>query len=284
MAGKIHIHNILLLAALFLLLISSCATERKFAREFIKNDSSYSALVMAPDYVFKYSLKEWQIDRAWRTDEWLLDSILWENSLFIKYIYDSIFLDLYVGSYVAELEALGFTVYPEDSLINFLSGRKDSFIMHIAQLELEEYVEPVLEYEEIGEYIYYEYINLNAINLNSWIEINSLNDEEDKSVFFANEYITDELEGYFKHYYFTGEVEFRYQIDTLLLDHIYNLAAYTGYTYAGYTYDYLLNKYIDKRVEEERVYRTDITYYHYDRRKRYLSAAKLEERFVPLEE
>ena len=127
-----------------------------------------------------------------------------------------------------------------------------------------------------------EVIDLNAIDLNSWFDISRVNDEEDKAMFFASHYLTDELEGFFKHYYFTGEVQFRYDIDTMLVEEIYKLAALSGHLYAGYTFDYLLNKYIDKRMEEEGLSRSQI-YYHYNRQKRYLTTAKEEDRFIPLD-
>ena len=265
-----------------LLLFYSCSTERRIAKEYIANDSTRSVLVIKPEYIFKTSLKEWEIDSADQLDEPTLDSLLWERSLYLKFINDSVFLDYYLGNYLAEMEACGFRVYREDSLIEFLSGNTNAFIVSIAQLELEEYVMPVKEEEQFGEYIYYEVIDLNAVNLNSWFDISRVNDEEDRAMFFASHYLTDELEGFFKHYYFTGEVQFRYDIDTMLVEEIYKLAALTGHLYAGYTYDYLLNKYIDIRMEEEGLSRSKI-YYHYNRQKRYLTTARDDERFIPLD-
>ena len=265
-----------------LLILSSCSIERKIAKEYIANDSTRSILVIQPEYVFKTSLKEWEIDSAEKFDNRTLDSMLWENSLYLKYISDSLFMDYYIGNYNTEMSEFGFKVYNEDSLLSFLSGDSNSFIVNIAQLELEEYVMPVEESEQFGEYIYYQVIDLNAINLNSWFEISRVNEEEDKAMFFASHYLTDDLEGFFKHYYFTGEVQFRYQVDTMLVDGIYKLGAIAGYLYAGYTFDYLMNKYIDKRMLEEGKARSNI-YYYYNRQNNYIGTAKEEDMFIPLE-
>jgi len=255
--------------------------ERKIAREYIANDSTRSVLIIPPDYIFKNSLKDWEIDSADELDTETLDSLLWVQSLFLQYINDSIFMDYYMSNYIGELEALGFKVYEEDSLLSFLSGKSNAFIVNIAQLELEEYVMPIKESEQFGEYLYYEVIDLNAINLNSWFEISRVNEEEDKAMFFASHYMTDAMEGFFKNYYFTGEVQFRYEIDTLMVDQIYKLGALAGYLYAGYTFDYLLNKYLDKRIQEENLGRSAI-YYHYNRQKNYLESAGEEDRFIPM--
>ncbi len=227
-------------------------------------------------------MKDWEVDSADELDEQTLDSLLWVQSLFLQYIDDSIFLDYYMSNYIANLENLGFKVYGEDSLLPFLSGKTNAFIVNIAQIELEEYVMPIKESEQFGEYIYYEVIDLNAINLNSWFEISRVNEEEDKALFFASHYLTDEMEGFFKNYYFTGEVQFRYDIDTLMVEEIYKLGALAGYLYAGYTFDYLMNKYLDKRMLEDGLGRSDI-YYHYNRQSNYLGTAKEEDRFIPME-
>ncbi len=281
MSAKSTYYPIILLV-ITLLVFSSCSMERKIAKEYIANDSTRSVLIIPPDYIFKNSLKDWEIDSADELDTETLDSLLWVQSLFLQYINDSIFMDYYMSNYIGELEALGFKVYEEDSLLSFLSGKSNAFIVNIAQLELEEYVMPIKESEQFGEYLYYEVIDLNAINLNSWFEISRVNEEEDKAMFFASHYMTDAMEGFFKNYYFTGEVQFRYEIDTLMVDQIYKLGALAGYLYAGYTFDYLLNKYIDKQTLEDDQGRSNI-YYHYNRGSRYLGAAKEEERFIIME-
>ena len=55
-----------------------------------------------------------------------------------------------------------------------------------------------------------------------------------------------------------------------------------GYLYAGYTFDYLMNRYLDQRMENEGLRRSHI-YYHYERQKRFLGVAKDEERFIPMD-
>ena len=274
----ISVVTIILLFNLF-----SCTIEKKIAKEFIENDSTRSVLVIPPDFVYKTSLKDYEEEDTAFMDEWELDSLLYENSLFLKYVIDSVFLNDYYVNYCYELEKLGFEVHDQDSLVVYLSRKPDSYIFHLAQIELEEYIMPIIEKEEFDEYLYYQVFNLNAINVNSWLEISKMNEEEKKFLFFSSLFLTDELEGYFKYNYFTGDVKFKYSIDTLLLDEVYQLGELAGYLYAGYTFDYFLNLYIDKRMEEEEKRRSNI-YYHYNRERNYLAPAKEDEKFIPMED
>lgn len=272
---------IILIAMIFAML--ACSVEKKIAKEFINNDSTRSVLVMPPEYLYKTSLKVEDIENAEELDEWVLDSLLYEQSIFLKYIIDSVFLDDYHQTYRTELERLGFNVFGEDSLISFLSGKPDSYIFNLAQIELEEYILPIVEKEVFDDYLYYQVFHLNAVNINSWIEVNKINVEEKNELFFSSLYLTDELEGNFKYNYLTGVVKSDIQVDTLLLDEVYQLSELAGKLYANYTFDYLMNLYIDKRMEEEGRFRTD-TYYHFNRNYRYLMPAEDDQRFILMDE
>ena len=277
---KKNILPVMLMAA-FLPFMLSCSIERKIAREYIKSDTARSVLLIPPGYLFKTSLKTYEIENAAELSQYELDSLLIDNSLFLKHVSDSVFLRQYVISFWKELEELGFRVYPDDSLHAFLGGQNRAFIINLAQLELEEYVMPISEEEQFGDYIYSYNIDLNAVNLNSWIEISRINFEEDKEFFFGSLYLTDEMDGYFRLNYFTGDVVFRHTIDTLLLNEIYSLGSLGGQLHASYVFDHLLNKYIDKRMEEKNFRRSDI-YYHYNRQKRYILPAAEGEMLIPM--
>jgi len=272
---------VLIIAITFAML--ACSVERKVAREFIKNDSTRSVLVMPPDYLFKTSLKVSAIENADELEDWVLDSLLYEQSMFLKYIVDTVFLSDYHNTYCTALEELGFNVFGEDSLISFLNGKPDSYIFNLAQIELEEYIMPVVEKEVFDDYLYYQVFNLNAVNINSWIEVNKINVEEKKELFFSSLYLTDELEGNWKYNYLTGVVKSDIQVDTLMLDVVYQLSELAGKLYASYTFDYLMNLYIDKRMEEEGLQRSGI-YYHYNRDPRFLVPAEEDQRFILMDE
>lgn len=279
------VHKIAAVVSIVILLIVfySCSVEKKFAREFVKNDSTHNVLVMPPAFLFKTSLKDYEVDDADELDEWVLDSLLYENSIYLKYIVDSVFLHDYYYNYCMELEELGFIVHNQDSLLDFLTGNPGAYIFNMAQIELEEYLMPIVEKAEFDYTLYYQVINLNAVNVNSWLEISSMNEEENKELLFSSLFITDELEGFFRYNYLTGNVKYDFEIDTLFLDEVYELAKLAGYLYAGYTFDYLMNQYIDRRMEEKGRYRNSI-YYHYNRKPKYIMPAKEDQKFIPMED
>lgn len=270
-----------LLLIIFIMLVC-CATEKKFAREFIRYDSTRKVMVIPPDFIYKTSLKNYEVKNAGKLNWWELDSVLYENSIFLQYIWDTAFINDYYNAYCDELKNLGYEVFDPGSTLQFLSGSPDAYIFNLAQLELEEYVIPVVEEEEFNDQLYYQIINLNAISVNSWIEISSLNDEENNELVFSSLFLTDEVTGEFVVNYVKNEVNYKYHMDSLHLEEVYQLGDLAGYLYAGYTFDYFMNLHIDKRRMECDKRRTD-TYYHFNRRGRYLSVADTNARLIPLD-
>jgi hypothetical protein len=234
----------LLLASLFMI-VNACSVERELAKQYLETGIQEDVMVMIPDHVYKTSLKQYEIDSAEEMDEWTLDSTLYAKSLFIQYISDSLFLEQYTGSYITELKKLGIRVYIEEWMDTFLLLQKPALVINLTQIEIEEYVMPFRDEELIEEYLFYKEIDLNMVCINSWFELTRMNTEdEEKQVLFASHYVSDEFDGYFKFYPFTGEVSYSYSIDTLVVNEIYGLAAFLGRKYAGYTFDYFLNMHI----------------------------------------
>jgi len=281
---KISLRLLIVASSAFLLsALLSCSVERKIAMEYISNDTIRSVMVIMPDYLYKTSLKDYQFEGADSLDDYQLDSLLYETSLFLRDVDDSIFLAGYYNSFCYQLERLGFTVYGEDSMLAFLSGKPGAYIVELAQVEIEEYVMPVVEKQQFDDYLYYQVIDLNAVNLNSWIELSRMNQEEEKQLFFSSIYITDAVDGYFRYNYFTGDVSYDYEKDSLILQEIYGLGEVAGEMYAEYTFDYLINMHLNKELESRGLPPSQ-TYYHYDRKRRWLLPAEEGRRFEPMEQ
>ena len=260
----------------------SCSVERRIAKEYIANDTIRTALVIPPDYLFKTSLKAYEYEDADTLSDYELDSALYASSLYLQFIDDSVFIEAYYTSYCNELARLGFILYEEDSLLTFLSEKSGAYIINLAQLELEEYVMPVVQKEQFEDYLYYQVIDLNAVNLNSWIEISKMNVEEEKKLFFYSFDLTDEVDGHFRYQFFKADVIFEYTKDSLTVEQVYWLGAYAANVYAGFTFDYLLNQYVDRKSLEQGFIRSDI-YYHYDRERHWLRPAGDDEQFIPMD-
>ena len=254
MAGKILLFKkttFFVIFVPFFFLLNSCSVEYKIAKEFVDAPNNISLLVFTPDYILKNNLKtyEYPVYDSLSGDE--LDSALFFNSLFLQNINDSIFFENYVNNLNLGLSRYGFKVFPEYMLDSFLLIQSDTYILNIAQIQLEEYVLTYTAEEYFDEYLFSETIDLNAVNINSWFEITKLNsDENEKKVLYASHVVFDDMRGSFSQNVFTGEVTFSYRIDQMTENDIYELSALLGAKYAGYTFDYFLNNYIIKHLPE----------------------------------
>ena len=235
----------ILFFVVFIFSLISCSVERKMAREFVESKPDISLLVLPLNTVLKSNLKRDAIGDTSNMDSRQVDSAAIANSLFLKDISDSAFLETYINSMFDEFERLGITVYDESHLDSFLFIKTPAYILSIAQIELEEYYSIQEEAEEFGDFVYHKDLSLNAVSINSWFELMRLNPkEEGHELFYASEEISDFVDGYFSQNIFTGNVQFKYVKREMETDDIYHYCEILGKRYAGYAYDYFMNEYI----------------------------------------
>ncbi|MCD4664517.1 MAG: hypothetical protein K8R68_04535 [Bacteroidales bacterium] len=275
-----HYYFWILILSIVILSVS-CSAERKLAKTFIESKPDISVLILPIDYVFKTNLKVDEIEDKKGMTDWQLDSALMANSVLLKDISDSTFLETFINSMIEEFEKSGIKVYTESYLDSFLFIKTPAYILNIAQLEVEEFYTEHEDKEDLGDFTYYKSIDLNAINFNSWIELTRLNPkEEGRKVFFVSDGIEDIISGYFTENIFTGEVKYKYHISEIDIDIIYKYCKILGKRYAGYTYDYFMNEYITENFPAG----TKRRYYmRYNRENKSLDPAS-RNRFVIMEE
>jgi hypothetical protein len=271
---------IFILPAAIAWLLSSCYPEYKLGKEFIESKPELSVLLIPADYVFKNNLKRNEIgDTAGMTSD-EIDSALLANSIFLNEISDSVLLETFINSMLNEFQKLGINVFlnPADS---FLFLPSPAFVLHIAQLELEEFRQNNKDSEVFEDVTYYKTIKTNALSFNSWFELSWLNPKkEGRKLFFASETIGDIVDGYFTQNLLTGEVFYKYDLIGLDTAVIYRFSDLLGKRYAAYTFDYLMNQYIKRNLRPE----VKMKYYmHYDRSSGLLEPT-WDERFEIMEE
>ena len=269
-----------LLVLIILMVSSSCTIEYKMARHYVKNVEKPVILFISPDYIFKTNLKSDQVSNSESLSQFTLDSLLFYRSQYLQYLEDSIILARFNSAFINELKELGINVFTEQEMDEFLSKEDTSFIINIAQMELEEYIIPFRDEESYDGVVYYKEIDLNAVGLNAWFEFSRMNYEEEPVVLFASHYVVDEYEGTFKFYPLTGKISHQYTIDSISAGDVYELVSFLGQKYAGYTFDFLMNMYIYNNAPENVNLQL---YYHYDR-KRNTFVPVDDDRFVPLEQ
>ncbi len=278
MNKKVGITGLLFVSLVFIL--SSCSIESKIAKPYLEAKNKGSVLLFIPDHIYKTNLNTWLIDDSLEYSEYEKDSILIEDSFFIKDISDSLLLTNYISNFIKTLRTLGFNIYTEQYIGEFMQDTGLAFIVNIAQIEIEEYLMDVKDEEYIDEQLYYVNHSLNALNINSWFEISRLNDEKmEKELLFVSHFTSDDLYSSFTQYIFSGDINYDFNIDSISVEDVYDLATYLGGLYAEYTFDYILNDYIVRNLPAGI---TSRYYFHYDKTYKRLVAAG-EERFVLME-
>lgn len=271
------------IALIFIMLhiIASCSIEERIAADFVTANKTRSILVFATDNIFKVNQKKGILDSLNITHEPLFDSVLYVHSDYLKNLNDSLFIINYTLGYQKELTSLGLKVYDQNQTLAFLELDSNAYVANIAQIEIEETYYDYRAGENIyGHYYYYDF-ELNAIVVNSWIELKEFNKNGGgEQLYFATDLITDDFEGDFHADIFAGEMRFVYNIDTLKTESLYDFAFLLGRKYASYTMDLMLNKYLDDNVPEGK--RSE-TYWRFDPYRKDFFPEE-ENKFIPLDE
>ncbi|PKP32370.1 MAG: hypothetical protein CVT99_04935 [Bacteroidetes bacterium HGW-Bacteroidetes-16] len=258
--------------------IQACTIERKTAVAFTKKANVTSLIVLQPDQLFKINQKLYMLDSLGPVDKDREAEVLLENSLFLKDLNDSRFIDNYMLGYKNELARFGFHVY--DALTMDQLPAKDSNVIQVsvAQIELEETLYPFRDETQIYGQNYFHDHQLNAVFVNSWFDITPLNNKS--SIYFATDMLVDQVESTFDYDVFSDQVRYMYNLEPMSTDMLYQFAYDLGRVYAGYTFDYLLNTELDRVLLPEE--RTD-RYWRYDPFSQTFFLAG-EDRFISLEE
>ena len=263
-----------------LLFFSSCTLEQKIGQKFVREAvDNYAIMLIPPDYLFKTNLKSDQIPGFKNMNQREKDSALIQNSMFIKDISDSIFMANYTSGLKELLTLYGIKLFAPSDFDAFLNHKGQNYVVTLAQIELEEYQKVITTEEILGEDdLYHEEFFLNALNVNSWFEVTRLNDTTDtrKHVLYASHYIFDNFESRLVENPFTGDVLFKYSIDSINVKSIHEFARFLGLKYAGYLYDYFMNAYIYEKYPAER---EPTIYLHYDHKRRITYSAE-NDRFI----
>jgi len=256
-------HKYLFLAIIISVVISACNVERDLARDFLQKKDSISVMLIQPDFVFKSNLKAYEIEGFKTLSIFEQDSALFESSLFLQEVDDTLLIGRYFSALNARLRRFGISTFSDDQLPEFLGLNTPAFQVSLTQIELEEDVYPYRAEEVFFDtVVFYEDFVLNTVNMNSWFEISKLNDPQAvNNLLYASHYVMDELEGRFVNNLFTNDVKFKYNLFPMEVEDIYTLAAIMGEKYADYIFDYLLNAYIFSNFPENTRPRS---YLHYN--------------------
>jgi hypothetical protein len=259
-----------------MVLLNSCLPERKVATTFIQTPHMINLLVNPPEMVYKYNHKGEEIEGFDSLAPAKQDSALWENSKYIRFVEDSLLLENYMNNFIGELRLLGFNVYLNATIDSFSSAKPQSYVLDIPQMQLDEYLYPLEDEDAFLDTVYYKTFLLNAVDFSCWFELGkAFTANSRKTLLYATNTAYDTFDGRFFNDPFTGTIRYKYNIDELHSEDVYNMATYLGKMHAGFLYEFFLKQYIAKHLPEGLEM---MDYYHYSRTRKNISPAG-EERF-----
>ncbi len=251
-------------------------TGKELAKSFTAVENPIDLVVTPPDFIFKFNHKGEKIPGFDTMSAARQDSALWSSSVYMQNVNDSIFLENYMNSFLSELKVYGFKVHLNDTANAALNSKPQVYRLGVTQVQLDEYLYPLQDEDSFLDTVYYKHFDLNAVDLSCWFEIAKMaNWPHNKTVLYSTRTAYDTFDGRFFNDPLTGTVRYKYSIDTLDMQDVYDLATFMGRKHAGYLYDLILNAYVDIQLPEG--YQSE-DYYHYDPRRKSLSPAG-DERF-----
>jgi hypothetical protein len=236
----------------------ACSPEKKLGKSFVKSgDTVHLMLMMPDDVVFLKQNLTLADDKKGKDGS---DSASLAASHFLNTLEDKKITDLILANMESVLKSGPFKVYNDDELGEFMQLGIKSYMVSVAQIELDESAVPYTAYEQFDTLTYYENFSLNAIGVNLWLEVTEVNGLQDTSqILFSKMQAEDAVDGYFTKNY-SGMVEYIYKRTDIDPDKIYSMAADFGEMNAHYLLDYFLNKYIHENYDGKKL----LMYYHYD--------------------
>ena len=227
-------------------------SERKQAKEFIQHSRPDQILFLLPGHIYKFNHKTHLSDSLRYHSQQEKEDLLWQHSKFIRYINDSVFLLRMAAGYSNELKAFGISVFTDQQAEQFFARQGKAYVVNVAQAELDEEYYPFTDTAFVDNDTYVFSKNLNALDVSVWFEISKVNavqkDTTGHKVLFAENLLTDQVDGGFSFNDFNGKLQYLYRLDSLTLKKIYANAESLGRTYADYTFDYFMNQYINKHM------------------------------------
>jgi len=235
---------------MFLLAFPSCTIEKKLGKEFLAQAPQFSIELFPPQYLFKFNHKGEMIPGFDSLPATVQDSLLYENSRFIKFVDDSTFLEKYVNSFIDELRSIGFRVFV-GNVDSIMQTEPQAYVLNMSQVQLDEYFDPYEDSQQMGDTIYYKTFDLNAVDASTWFDLNKFNAVKPvKTVLYSSFTASDGFSGNFTLNNFTNSLRYHYKIDSLRLNDVYELSSYTGRRDASYFFDYFMNQYIAYHMPE----------------------------------
>ena len=241
-----------LLLFIILFLMVACSPEYKLARQYIRNHTGNSILIIPLYELYKDNLTiTYDTNAIYSPAQF--DSIAWEQSCYIKHVSDSIFLTTFTNSLLKELRKEEFEVYLSDRLQAFQELPDPKWLVKILQMQLNEnhcMSTYQVSYENAENYEYaIASLRINILSLLSCFEASPTITGHPK-VLFRDESSMDGITSGSQWILDKGNEGLQQNRDSLGIEDIYILADESGRKHAEILFNHFMNEYIKKSLPE----------------------------------
>jgi hypothetical protein len=253
----------LICGSLLLLMLSSCSTERRLAREYLKNHKGEGIMLSPADFLYKENLGALMDTVTFPTPD-QQDSVAFYSSIYVQYISDSILLTRFTNGLIDELSAYGYQLILDQAADKFLAMNKPAWIVQLAQIQMEEDNYPGYVYAfDDDDQAFEQAYQVNLIGLNTWTEVSPVNQGSNTGVrqlLFLSGYIDDDSPGAVSLEYYRGSFYLNDYRNILTFQDIYKMADELGRKHAELLFDYFLNDYIRRNMPAGHAKRKELHY------------------------
>lgn len=184
-----------------------------------------------------------------------------------------------MNNFVTNLKELNFKIFRKSNIDTLDTNDSNIYILNIAQIQIEEYIDKVEEKFPIDSILYIQPFEKNAVNFNCWLELIKSNSIDNKTkVLFSSFVKEDNIDGSFTLNLLNNEVKYKYTRNNISLSDINEFIKACGKKNAEYLFDYFMNCYVNEKSVDKEL----IIYYHYNKFKNKLEPA-YNNRFIEIE-
>jgi len=247
--------------AFIIAIFYSCTVEQKFASSFVSKKNKGAVLVITPDLIYKTNLKKNSIIQNDSLSQFQKDSLLQLSDLFLQYIDEKNFVDISLDYMKDELIGMGFQVYDENSIDQFMQTKDSSYVLRMSQVEIEEGYGSRNQIDYFYDQAFDVKVDVNFVNFNFWFELERKNITDEKFPLLYTTYsLMDGLDGEFE-IDENEKMRYNYNLDTLSLKDFSKVPELLGKKYASYFCDYVLNISILESLPADKL---PTYYFHFD--------------------
>ena len=241
------------------MILSSCASQKKFAYDFVKKSKGTEVAFYVPNELLKNNIrKDCQIEKLCDIEFEDIQDTIDARTKIVNKIDEKLFLDVLISSFESTLQDYNLSlVYWENE-----TTTPDSlhWVVDLSQLEILEYTEYV--WTTCGLDANYEMVPVVGVNVAAWFDL--INDGEKTNLLFTEQNLYEQICDCYYVKDSLNNVVVNVEIQRLAIENFYDFAVALGRLYAGYSFDYFMNDYVKKEFKKRCLEYPEDTYLRYD--------------------